>query len=456
MIFGTSQEAIENGAKVSDDLILSDSMDLLTLAKNKVVLEPAKFTNSVDPANIWSPASPHDLVLYDHLYRNHLSWSWPFDYGYGLAYTSAPNAILKLQANIPEIGNYQIFLRYLESNAGGSFKVNIDGKAITVNTSRDHGSKLKWVNLGSYGFSSIGKKEITLENLSGLNLVNVMIMIPSNIDKIYDDLGAVVSNKNLIYFYEPEHDFYEAAIKKGKLASTRNFDSGLQFLEDASTGLTLNILKEADYSITLKGNGNFSIIIKDKNGNNKQIDQLQSDTLSYIHSNSPVHLTAGEYELLISSTKGSYLDQVLLYTSKQHIDQLLNNPVPHGQVISYHKFSPTSYEVRVKSDAPFLLAFAEGYDRLWTAKVRISDDNSTQLNSLPLYGVINGFWIDKTGEFTLMIEYEPQEWFNISTIISTTTFGGAILCLAYPRLKLRKLLPHIFRHQGNRISSSNN
>jgi hypothetical protein len=277
-------------------------------------------------------------------------------------------------------------------------------------------------------------------------------MIPSNIQDIYDYLETAVSEKELIYFYEAEHDFYERE-KKGERVSTRDSDAGLQFLEDTTIGVKLNILKEGDYSLTLKGRGNFSFNITDKNGNNNQIDQLQSATLNYIHSNSSVHLAPGEYELSITSTRESYLDQAWFYTSNRPIDQLLNSASPHGQVISYDKISPTSYEVKVKSDAPFLLAFAEGYDRFWIAKTR-SPDGSRQFNSLPLYGVINGFWIDKTGEYTLTIEYEPQEWFDISIIISATTFACAVLYLVYRHLKRRQLFFYLFPHQWNRIKSS--
>jgi hypothetical protein len=446
LIFGTSQEAIERGAEVSDHLILSDSMDLLTLVNNKVVTQPAKFTNVVDPENTWSPASPHDIILYNHLDRKNLSWSWPFDHGYGLAYTSAPNAILRLQANIPETDNYQIFVRYLASDAGGAFSVIIDGTATTIGTHRDHGSKFGWANLGSYGLSA-GKKEIALENIIGLNLVNVMIMIPSNIPNVYDYLETAVSKKDLIYFYEAEHDFSRLE-SGGELAGTRISDAGLNFVKNGTIGLTLNILKESDYSLTLKGKGNFSFNILDKNGNNEQIDRLQSDTLNYIHSNSSIHLTPGEHELSITSTGESYLDQALLYTGKQPIDQLLNSVSP-GQIVSYDKITPTSYEVKVKSDAPFLLAFAEGYDRFWTAKVR-SADNLTQFNSLPLYSVINGFWIDKTGEFTLIVEFEPQEWFNISLIISAIAFACALLYLVYRHFKIKKL-SHILTFRGKWI-----
>jgi hypothetical protein len=451
VIFGTSQEEIERGAEVSDKVVLSDSTDLLMLAKNKVVVEPAKFTTFVDPANAWSPGSPkiphQRLPLYDELYRNNLSWSWPFDYGYGLAYTSAPNAILKLQSNIPKTDNYQVFLRYLKSDAGGSLEVNIDGKATTIDTSKDYGSKFEWIDLGSYDFS-VGKKEIALKNLSGLNLVNVLMMIPSsNIQGIYEDIETAVSKKELIYFYEAEHDFYEHE-KNGERVSIRNSDTGLQFLENGTIGLTLNILKEADYSLTLKGRGDFSFSFTDKNNNTRQSDRLQSETFNYSHSNNSVHLAPGEYELLVTSTRGSYLDQVMLYTGKRPIDQLLNS-APQGQVISYNKITPTSYEVKVKSDAPFLLALAEGYDRFWIAKAR-SSDHLRQFNNVPLYDVINGFWIDKTGEFTLTIEYEPQEWFKISAIISASALVCTLLYLAYRHLKLRQLFP-VFRYQWKRI-----
>jgi hypothetical protein len=426
VIFGSSQEAIERGVELSDNLVLRDSRDLLVLAKNKVVLEPSKFANTTNPNHGWSLASsPHDVRLFNNVENSRLSWSWPFDYGYGLAYTSAPNATLKLETNIPQTGNYQVFLRYLENDAGGLIKVNIDEREATISTFREYGSNLKWFNLGSHGFST-GKKEITLENISGLNLVNVIMMIPSDIHEIYDYIETAVTNKQLIYFYDAEHDFYELN-KRG------------------AQGLKLNLLKEADYSLTLRGQGNFSFSIADKNGNIKQIDQLQSETMNYNHSTSSVHLAPGEYELSITSTEGSHLDQAWLYTSRQPIDQLLNSASPEGQVISYDKITPTSYEVKVKSDAPFLLAFAEGYDRFWTARLRSSDD-SRQFSSLPLYDVINGFWIDKTGEFTLLIEYEPQQWFNISIIISATTFVCAILYLVYRHLKLREWF-NIFLHR---------
>jgi hypothetical protein len=454
VIFGTSQEAIEFGATVSDDLVLSDSTDLLVLAKNQVLVEPAKFTNSVDPENAWSPGSPEirsqNLPLYDEIYSKSLSWSWPFDYGYGLVYTSASNAILKLQVDVAKPDNYQVFLRYLKNNAGGSFEVDIDGRTTSINSSKDYGSKFEWLNLGSYGFSS-GKKEIELKNLSGLNMVNVMMMIPSsNIQRIYQDIETTVSKKELIYFYEAEHDFYDYE-RKGQRVSIRNSDTGLQFLEDGTIGLKLNILKEADYRLNLKGKGNFSFSITDKNSNTRQNDRLQLETLNYSHSNNPMHLAPGEYELIISSTRESYLDQAMLHTSKRPIDQLLNS-APQMQMISYNKITPTSYEVKVKSHAPFLLAFAEGYDRFWTAKAR-SSDHSREFNSLPLYDVINGFWIDKTGEFILTIEYEPQEWFNISAIISTTTLVCTLIYLTSRHFKLRQLFP-VFRYQWKRIKGA--
>ena len=51
-----------------------------------------------------------------------------------------------------------------------------------------------------------------------------------------------------------------------------------------------------------------------------------------------------------------------------------------------------------------------------------------KVRSIPLYSVINGFWINETGNLTIIIRYTPQDWFELGLKISATTF---ILCIAY-------------------------
>jgi len=50
------------------------------------------------------------------------------------------------------------------------------------------------------------------------------------------------------------------------------------------------------------------------------------------------------------------------------------------------------------------------------------------VRSVPVYSVINGFWINATGDLTIIIRYVPQDWFELGFKISVTIF---ILCIFY-------------------------
>ena len=45
--------------------------------------------------------------------------------------------------------------------------------------------------------------------------------------------------------------------------------------------------------------------------------------------------------------------------------------------------------------------------------------------------VINGFWINETGELEIEIRYKPQDWFELGLKLSATTFTGCIGYLFY-------------------------
>jgi len=47
-----------------------------------------------------------------------------------------------------------------------------------------------------------------------------------------------------------------------------------------------------------------------------------------------------------------------------------------------------------------------------------------KVRSIPIYSVINGFWINETGNLTIVIRYPPQDWFELGLKISALTFIG--------------------------------
>ncbi len=48
-----------------------------------------------------------------------------------------------------------------------------------------------------------------------------------------------------------------------------------------------------------------------------------------------------------------------------------------------------------------------------------------------LYSIINGFWINETGNLEIVIRYTPQDWFELGLMISATTFIGCIGYIFY-------------------------
>jgi len=102
-----------------------------------------------------------------------------------------------------------------------------------------------------------------------------------------------------------------------------------------------------------------------------------------------------------------------------------------AEVINYTEVNPTFWKVKVNATKPFMLSFAEAYDPLWEARVYKNGKLIERVRSIPLYSVINGFWIDETGELEIVIRYTPQDWFELGLAVSVTTFIGCIGYLVY-------------------------
>ena len=56
------------------------------------------------------------------------------------------------------------------------------------------------------------------------------------------------------------------------------------------------------------------------------------------------------------------------------------------------------------------------------------DGPDEKVRTISIYGVINGFWINETGNLTIVIRHVPQDWFELGLKISATTFA---LCVFY-------------------------
>lgn len=79
--------------------------------------------------------------------------------------------------------------------------------------------------------------------------------------------------------------------------------------------------------------------------------------------------------------------------------------------VSYQQINPTKYKVTVRNlESPSFLVFSQSYDQLWKLNGH---------NSLPLYSLLNGFKVEKDGEY--VVEFEVQNLVYPGLVISLAT-----------------------------------
>jgi hypothetical protein len=134
----------------------------------------------------------------------------------------------------------------------------------------------------------------------------------------------------------------------------------------------------------------------------------------------PIFLNATNYGLKVSSNVPTILNGIILYPWMQNNAKLeMRGPPP---IINYTQISSSEWIVNVNTTRPFMLGLTESYDPFWTAYAE-----GFSAKSLPLYSVINGFFINKTGSYKLFIKYVPQFYFDVgigimATSITVSTF----------------------------------
>jgi hypothetical protein len=400
--------------------------------KEKLVMSPFYDTIHEAPSKFWSRAAPYDPPhgrWHYHVIGRDIE-NWDFDYGYGLVFTWAKDTKLAIPFKLEKSDNYKLFIRYFKNQKGGEIKVYLDGRPIEIKT-KDQLNKFVWKDLDTY-YLEKGEYEIVLENVEGFNAVNLFVLTPEkDYYKAKEEVEKLLQNKTVIYLLEAESDLYRS---NARVIKNINFNSGEALASGSGkTWQDIEIIKNGTYKLALKGIGSFEISIGNK------IFNLTSHSLNFTYS--PMfYLERGTYKLEIKPlSDNAMLDVLWLYSTEtnQTIDQLFSIKENPAKVISYEKINPTLWKVKVNATKPFMLSFAEAYDPLWEARVYKDGRKVETVKSIPLYSVINGFWINETGNLEITIRYKPQDWFEIGLMISATTFIGCVGYLFYDWRKER-------------------
>lgn len=163
----------------------------------------------------------------------------------------------------------------------------------------------------------------------------------------------------------------------------------------------------------------------------------------------PIDLSVGQNNITIATETPSAfkIDNLLIYSLKDSEMSLqvnnLFNDLSDSASLNFSKINPSKYVVHVKADRPFFLVFDESYNPLWQAY----SGNHSFTHSIS-YSFLNGFYINETGEYDLVIEYVPQGYKFLGIALSAVVFSAMIIYLCiYP---LSKKLLRIYKERYRR------
>jgi hypothetical protein len=151
-------------------------------------------------------------------------------------------------------------------------------------------------------------------------------------------------------------------------------------------------------------------------------------------------LSVGEHNVTVYALGNVTLDKIGVYSASNNtptIDDVFNSDLSAPSV-TYQEVNPCKYVAHVNCTSPFLLVFSESYHPLWKAYVDNQEVSPVIVDSL-----VNGFFINRTGNFDVTLYFTGQDTVNIGLII---TFGGIILVIVLvlatsaPGRKMRRFM----------------
>lgn len=150
----------------------------------------------------------------------------------------------------------------------------------------------------------------------------------------------------------------------------------------------------------------------------------------------PITLDAGECIVDISWLGSVQVDELVLYSLKNGEERNINDLFQSSSspAVTYQKINPTLYNVQVRCTKPSLLIFSDTYNLLWKAYVDDQELPHVAVNSL-----VNGFLIDRTGEFDVTIYLTGQTYADFGLRISAVVLIVVIAILVTPSKVLNRL-----------------
>jgi len=401
----------------------TNSLDVsISLSEEILLIAPFDATNHAKPSEFWSKASPtiSSEMWYDYLKKKNIE-NWDFDYGKGFVYfdqsTERPIS-MSIPVTIERTDDYIFLARYLENRAGGEIEICFDNRKYNIST-KSTIDKFLWRQIDTILLEE-GTYEVNLTSIEGFNAVNLFSLIPKNeFEKSQRLISEIFQKKRFICLLEDSDFYYKNATISREHDKKPSNGEILTLNENSTVWQNISIMKSDNYNFAVRFQGALEVKI------DEMVFLINSNNLDWNYLN-PTFIDKGVHKIEITTPTSAELDMALLYSLQdldEKIDDIFTATQYPAEILSCTKLDPTKLWVKVNATQPFTLVFAEAYDPLWVANI---DDET--FSSVPIYSIVNGFQINKTGTLEILLEYEPQRWFYHGATISA---GAFLACIAY-------------------------
>jgi hypothetical protein len=320
-------------------------------------------------------------------------------------YTTSP--YMQIPIDVPETGRYYILYETLVSPSGGQVGMNITGVNYIIKTQYP---QQKWIWVEQALYLNKGIHIGLLSSLEGTNSIRTISLInETNYISASQLVIETLADKNIFV----SNSATSFLMDNGTTLIDKSSGNHLYFSNDGSVWTTLSIASEGDYQMTLYGLGDFNLTI---NGDQVQLVSDGGSTSSL----SKTHLLPGSYHVTINGTSGSTLVSLWTYNVREgySLQSFLDDE--GASEVSVEKINPTHYRVDISTDTPFMFCFPESYDSRWEATIFKNGVAVRKMSSVVLYGSLNGFWINETGDSIMLeIRYGPQSLLEKGLIVSS-------------------------------------
>ena len=347
------------------------------------------------------------------------TWAWDFDQASGVAFTTARGAHLSCGTKRGEAGLYAVLVRYLVSPQGGALSVKVNGNQKIIATRKPH-TAFEWTLLG-HAYLSDGAHSIAIRNLEGLNAVNLAVLTPaSQLERRLQEANQLLLQRPCLRVYEAETDL-DASDGGCTIAKEIDASNGYLVRLDRKGVLTsrVDMTKPGHYRIECRLRGAARVVL----GNAEA--RLVSEKLATVSSRL-LWLDKGTHELSVSPV-GETADVDVVWIGPAEPAGRLTAVLFAGQepavIRDCKETSRSEATVEVTARNPFLLTVANGYDPLVSAFV-----GNRRYPSIPVFGTIDGFIVDRTGDLDVKVRYTPQLWAEAGVRAS---LAGSLLLICY-------------------------